>query len=284
MDCKARYYIHVLGTAQDGGYPHLGCNDKCCKSAWGNINLHRLPSSIALVDKLENKFWLFDATPKIREQLHLMSDIDLSGIFLTHAHYGHYIGLLELGKEVLNANNVPVYVMPKMFDFITRNSPFNLLIKNDNILLNKIVDNRVVLDDGKLIECFEVKHRNELSETVGYRIKVNDKSIIYLPDLDHYRGFVDVIKELIKNNNIIFLDGTFYDKKEIKKRDVNKIPHPEIVESMSLFSKLNDSEKKKIHFIHFNHTNPTIDIKSHEAKNVIQNGFLLSKDNQIFSL
>ena len=105
MNCKGRYYIHVLGTAQDGGYPHLGCKSQCCKSAWENINLHRLPSSIALVDKLENKFWLFDATPKIREQLHVMSDIDLSGIFLTHAHYGHYIGMLELGKEVLNAND-----------------------------------------------------------------------------------------------------------------------------------------------------------------------------------
>ena len=261
MDCKERYYIRVLGTAQDGGYPHLGCKGQCCKLAWKNINLHRMPSSIALVDKSENKFWLFDATPKIREQLHVMSNIKLSGIFLTHAHYGHYIGLLELGKEVLNANNVPVYAMPKMFNFIVKNSPFDLLIKNKNILLKKIVKNKIILDNEKSVECFEVKHRSELSETVGYRIKINNKSII-----------------------LIFLDGTFYDKKEIKNRDINDIPHPEILESMSVFSKLNDSEKKKIHFIHFNHTNPTIDIESIEAKKVIQNGFLLSKDNQIFNL
>jgi len=284
LDCKERYYIRVLGTAQDGGYPHLGCKGQCCKLAWKNINLHRLPSSIALVDKLENKFWLFDATPKIREQLHVMSNIKLSGIFLTHAHYGHYIGLLELGKEVLNANNVPVYAMPKMFNFIVKNSPFDLLIKNKNILLKKIVKNKIILDNEKSVECFEVKHRSELSETVGYRIKANDKSIIYLPDLDHYREFVNEIKNIIKDNNLIFLDGTFYDKKEIKNRDINDIPHPEILESMSVFSKLNDSEKKKIHFIHFNHTNPTIDIESIEAKKVIQNGFLLSKDNQIFNL
>ena len=243
MDCKVRYYIHVLGTAQDGGYPHLGCNDKCCKSAWEDINLHRLPSSIALVDKLENKFWLFDATPKIREQLHLMSDIDLSGIFLTHAHYGHYIGLLELGKEVLNANNVPVYVMPKMFDFITRNSPFDLLIKNENILLNKIVDNKVVLDNGKLVECFEVKHRNELSETVGYRIKVNDKSIIYLPDLDHYRGFVDEIKEVI--NQYVDETGKGFEGEELK---VN-ISNAEVDRLIKEYKKIKKRQKSNLNQI-----------------------------------
>ena len=38
-------------------------------------------------------------------------DCELAGVFITHAHYGHYIGILELGLEVLNTLNIPVYVI-----------------------------------------------------------------------------------------------------------------------------------------------------------------------------
>ena len=51
--------IHVLGTAQDGGYPHAGCKDVCCLNIWDQRLLHRLPSSIAAVDQKNQKFYLF---------------------------------------------------------------------------------------------------------------------------------------------------------------------------------------------------------------------------------
>ena len=32
-------FIISLGTAQDGGYPHVGCLDSCCNKVKNNPNL-----------------------------------------------------------------------------------------------------------------------------------------------------------------------------------------------------------------------------------------------------
>ena len=50
--------VYVLGTAQDGGYPQVGCNKKCCEDAWSDNSVKRLPSCIAIVDKEQKKYWL----------------------------------------------------------------------------------------------------------------------------------------------------------------------------------------------------------------------------------
>ena len=279
-------FIFVLGTSQDGGYPHLGCKDKCCIKAWKNHSLIRYPSSIAYVDKELGKYWLFDVSPKIKEQMYLLNDFNcqLAGVFLTHAHFGHYVGLLEFGLEVLNTNNVPVYAMPRMFDFISNNNPFNLLIKNKNIILHNIKD-ELKIDIGSCVVIpSEVPHRNELSETVCYKINSSDKSVVYMPDIDTFNSFESNIKSIVIDNDVIFLDGTFYSKNEITNRNINDIPHPEIIQTMSLLSDLNYEDKKKIYFTHLNHTNPTIIQKSKEYLNVLNKGFQFAKERQIVKM
>jgi len=117
-------FILVLGTVQDGGYPHIGCYEECCNVVKGNPKLKRMVSSIAIIDKIKSKVWLIDASPDINSQLNIIANkIEnfqfpyLSGVFLTHAHTGHYSGLLNLGLEGLNIKNVPIYAMPKMKNF-----------------------------------------------------------------------------------------------------------------------------------------------------------------------
>ena len=167
------FIIHVLGTAQDGGYPHAGCKNVCCVDVWDKPTLHRLPASIALIDKKNKKFYLFDITPNIKEQLHFLDQYNckLDGIFITHAHIGHYVGLLDLGLEIMNTSNIPVYVMPRMKRFILNNQPMAQLIENKNIQLKNIKNNNAISINDLSIKPFEVPHRNELSETVGYKIK-----------------------------------------------------------------------------------------------------------------
>ena len=53
---------------------------------------------------------------------------------------------------------------------------------------------------------------------------------------------------------------------------------------MDLFADLDIFDKKKIHFIHFNHTNPVQDTNSKYSKNVLKNGFSLSQERQIIEL
>ena len=231
---KSRLVAMVLGSAQDGGYPHIGCRKECCKSIWLDLSKRRLVASFAIIDTSFNCCWIIDASPDIRYQLNMISDFlnipetpEIKGIFLTHAHTGHYSGLLDLGKEALNLSNVPLYVMPEMSDFIKANKAFNFLISSKNIYLEVIKENQIINLVGNVsISSFLVPHRNEMSETVGYKVKSNQKSIIYLPDIDSWEKWSKNINDIVNDNNYLFIDGTFYTKSEILNRDINTIPHP----------------------------------------------------------
>ena len=119
----------VLGTAQDGGYPQAGCRKACCQFAGEAKGRTRFPTSWAVVDNRSKQRWLFECTPRFPEQLQMLNRLvappagELSGILLTHGHIGHYAGLMHLGREVIGARNMPVYVMPRMRTFLESNGP-----------------------------------------------------------------------------------------------------------------------------------------------------------------
>jgi len=278
--------INIIGTAQDAGYPQIGCKERCCIPALKNQSLVRFPSCISIVNSSTKKYWLFDVTPDIKKQLQMFDpyNCSLAGVFITHAHIGHYMGLINFGLEVMNLDSIPVYVMPKMKLFLETNSIMEQLIKNNNINLIELTDREYYPIDGAMIKPFNVPHRNELSETVGFQIKGKEKSVIYLPDIDSWDGWEENLLNLIKSNDILFLDGTFFSKDELKSRDISKVPHPSITDTMARLSDLDLEQKKKIHFIHFNHTNEVLHDDSSAANSVIENGFLLSKEMESFKI
>ena len=281
--------ILVLGTVQDGGYPHTGCNNICCKRIWGNYLLRRNVASIALIDHKVQKYWIIDITPdfKIQYQMineYLNKEYCFSGIFLTHSHIGHYSGIFELGLEVLNSNNIPVYAMPKLMKFLKSNPSIDFLFKSKNIKSIKINNKeKIILSDDVSINSFLVPHRNEMSETVGYKIKTMDQSVIYIPDIDSWHEWNENIINVIENNNLIFIDGTFYSKDELKHRNIDNVPHPSILDSLELFENIG-REKNKIYFTHLNHTNKVLDKDSTEYKNLIRSDFNILEDGQVFNI
>lgn len=209
----------------------------------------------------------------------------VDGIFLTHAHIGHYTGLMYLGKEAINAQDVPVYTMPKMNSFLRTNGPWSQLVNTNNILLKQIKNEQPVsISKDIQVSPFIVPHRDEYSETVGYLIKGPNKQALFIPDIDKWERWEKDIIEEIKKVDYAFVDATFFSGKEINNRDISLIPHPFIIESMKTFKGLSAKDKYKIIFIHFNHTNPVIDPNSEESKLVIKNGFRLGRINQIFEL
>ena len=277
-------YLKVLGVAQDGGYPHTGCYKECCKEAWNDRNKRKLVSSLAIIDENSKKFWLLDISPDIKEQLQMLdADLQLSGIFLTHAHVGHYTGLFQLGLEIMNVSNIPVYVMPQMKSFLESNSSLSFMIETGNISPIQMKENKPVQLENINIEPFLVQHRNELSETVGFKIVADKKSVIYLPDIDSWDKELNIVK-LIRNNDALFLDGTFYDKKELQNRDISKIPHPSILESIKHFESLEKKEKAKIFFTHLNHTNKLFKKESSEYLLITSKGYNVADDGDIISL
>ena len=278
-------YVMVLGVAQDAGYPQMNCKKDCCRAAWENPSLQRNTSCLAILDPTTNDQWIIDATPNIKEQLQLLKSKTgtekINGVLLTHAHIGHYTGLMHLGREVMGTNKTPVFAMPRMKKFLEENGPWNQLVELKNISLQALKsDSTINLNENIKVTPFLVPHRDEFSETVGYKIMINNKSLIFIPDIDKWERWATDINELIQKVDYAFLDATFYKNGELS-RDMSKISHPFVQESMELFSTLTKTDKKKVHFIHFNHTNPLL-IEGSSAKNeVLKNGFNLAKEGQI---
>ena len=278
-------YVVVLGIAQDGGLPHAGCVQNCCKKSWSTGENEKV-SSIGIIDPKTGQSWLIDATPDFASQLNILENVHntkLSGIFLTHAHIGHYIGLLQLGREVMGAKNMPVYAMPKMRAFLKNNSPWNQLVSFGNIKILNLKDSKEIkLTRDIYIEPFLVPHRDEFSETVGYKIQGPNKSLIFIPDIDKWEKWNINIQDMVHENDFSLLDGTFYDINELPGRDMSKIPHPFIVETFKVLEKVKN--KSSVHFIHLNHTNPALDTSSNATKEIRKNGFNVAKRNQKFNL
>jgi pyrroloquinoline quinone biosynthesis protein B len=289
---KESLFLVILGTLQDGGSPHLGCKKECCKDLFLNPDPSRKVVSIGIVEPQEMKRYIIEATPDYPEQLYALSrqgDFEVKqvpdGIFISHAHIGHYTGLMFLGKEAQHSNQVPVYVMPRMKTFIEQNGPWSQLVARQNISLQKLEEQRAVqLTPNLRVTPFLVPHRDEFSETVGFLIEGPNKKALFIPDIDKWEKWSESITDIIAKVDYAFIDGTFYDGEEINYRDISEIPHPFIIESMALFRSLSLGEKNKIFFIHLNHTNPALLPDSPKTESIKNNGFHVAQTGQKFHL
>ncbi|MET6989501.1 MBL fold metallo-hydrolase [Sediminicola arcticus] len=282
----------ILGTIQDAGSPHIACTKACCENLFFNPNIDRKVVSLGVIDSDHKKKYLFEATPDISKQIKALKNYDLSipgetpdGIFLSHAHIGHYTGLIYLGKEAMNSKNIPVFTMPKMKTFLENNGPWSQLVNTNNITLQKLSNMQEErLTDHLTVVPFTVPHRDEYSETVGYTIIGPNKKVLFIPDIDKWNRWDTNIIEAISKVDLAFIDATFYDSEELNNRNMAEIPHPFVIESMALFKNFSPKEKAKIYFIHLNHTNPLLDKNSEAYKKVIFNGFQVANINDVFSL
>jgi pyrroloquinoline quinone biosynthesis protein B len=279
----------VLGIAQDAGFPQASCEKENCKLYWERKEEKRNATSLGLIDHSSGKYWLFEATPDFKFQLRQIQQIARSseipsGIFLTHAHIGHYTGLMHVGHEVMGASGIPVYTMPRMKNYLETNGPWKQLVDYENIALQQIkADSAVQLSESIKVTPFLVPHRDEYSETVGYKIETENKSLLFIPDINKWGIWDRAIIEEISKVDYAFLDATFFDSDELPGRDISEIPHPFVEESIDLFQNLTAEEKQKVYFIHFNHTNPLI-LDSPERKEVEALGFKVAYEGMKIEL
>jgi pyrroloquinoline quinone biosynthesis protein B len=313
-------FVLVLGVAQDAGYPQAGCDRGCCRPLWSGGDRTapdpdrkdaKRVSSLAIVDRASRKFWLIDATPDFREQLRAAqialagktsgdvggtttgpaasrgsgasADAPLpAGIFLTHAHTGHYTGLTQLGREAIGARGVPVHAMPRMAEFLKTNGPWSQLVSLGNVDIHLIApDSAISLADSLTITPFLVPHRDEFSETAGFEIRSGGRRILYIPDIDKWEKWERDLTSEISRADYLFLDGTFYDEGELKGRSMAEVPHPLVTESMRLCAGLSTERKGKVHFIHLNHTNPLLRRDTPEWTTFMKTGFRLAAQGQV---
>lgn len=284
--------VVILGTVQDGGSPHIGCQRDCCRLLWEQPDPSRKVVSLGLIDRNAQKSYLFEATPDLGAQ---MAELQRSagfgrsnytdGIFLTHAHIGHYSGLMFLGREALNASEIPVFAMPRMYGFLQENGPWKQLVALENIVIRPLENKQPndLSEELKVIP-FRVPHRDEFSETVGFEIIGPHKRLLFIPDIDKWDRWEVSIVEKIKSVDLAFLDATFYDAAELGYRDMDEIPHPFVVESRKLMDGLPPKEREKVHFIHFNHTNPLLNPESEASRTIQEAGYHIARPGQKFVL
>lgn len=281
--------LKVLGVAQDAGVPQAGRHDD---AAWEDLSRRRYATSLAVVDTETGRRYLFEATPDFKFQLYELdrrfpvpSRPGIDGIFLTHAHIGHYVGLMMLGHEVIGAQAVPVYAMPRMAQFLTENGPWSQLVRYENIALQPMTaETPVELPSGLKVTPFLVPHRQEFSEVVGYRIEGPRQSALFIPDIDRWEDWEKDLATVLESVDVAYLDATFYANGEIPGRDMSGFPHPFITVTMQRLAHLPAAEKSKVRFIHFNHTNPVLHLDSSERKNVQEQGFRLAEEGEELGL
>ena len=282
----------VLGVAQDGGYPHAGCKRECCQAAWQKPELARRVVCLAVVDPESKERWLFECTPDFAAQLQYLDELfstktkpGIAGILLTHAHVGHYTGLMQLGREVMGTRNVDVYAMPRLKEFLQENGPWSQLVALSNIHLRSLSAGEATQLNPKLkVTPITVPHRDEFSETVGFIVRGPNHGLFFLPDIDKWQLWDHSIEDVIASVDRAYLDGTFYANGEVPGRDMSEIPHPFISESMERFAKLPESERNKIHFIHLNHTNPALQVGSAAHAEIKAAGYHVAAEGDVFEL
>jgi pyrroloquinoline quinone biosynthesis protein B len=248
--------VIVLGVAQDGGIPQMGCQRPVCEDVRSGRRSRARVSSLGLVNGSRGAAYLFDATPDFPSQVEALTGGRVpDGIFLTHAHIGHYTGLMYLGREVVNARGVPVYATGRMAAFLRSNGPWSQLVSLDNIALRTILyDVPVTLDGGITVTPFRVPHRDEYSDTVGYRLEGPRRSGLFIPDIDRWETWDRDIRVLANAVDYAWLDGTFASPSELN-RPIEEIPHPMMARTREL---LKDT-RAALWFIHLNNSNAELD-------------------------
>ena len=276
-------YLFVLGVAQDAGYPQAGCYQPHCMRGWENLELRRGATSIALVDPAAKAKYLFDATPNLPEQLYALEEeapsaqYSLAGVFLTHAHIGHYAGLMFFGHEAMGGKQIPVYAMPRMQNYLITNGPWSQLVSYNNIALQTLQHNKPVEFANISVTPILVPHRDEFSETVGYVISTRHKSALFIPDINKWSVWETDLAEIIQTVDYALLDATFFGDGELPGRDMSKVPHPLVTETMATLNHLSARQRNKVWFIHMNHTNPLLDPSSRESQLVRSAGYNIAE-------
>lgn len=274
----------LLGIAQDAGVPQIGCDCPACAAARADASLRQHAVSVGLIDTEARASWIVDATPDFREQYDalraLAPDCPVRGILLTHIHIGHYLGLAQLGKEALNARGMSVLCSSRAAAFLRSNGPWSQLVENGNVALAPWAANEpIALSPALTVTPVPVPHRAEYSDTVAFSIAGPRQRLFYCPDIDRWEAWDQDIRAVVDAHNVALLDATFFSGAELPGRDMSKIPHPLVTDTVARLG----GTAAEVALIHLNHSNPLLRDTPERAW-LREQGFSVGTQGQRWSL
>ncbi len=249
--------------------------------------LGHLPACLGLVDG--DRAWMIDATPALPTQLARLAAAAghsrLDGILLTHAHVGHYMGLLHLGPEAAAVQALPLRVMPRMAEYLRVARPWADLVDNGQVVLEPLAAGvSLELTPNLSVTPRIVPHRDEDSETVAFLIRGPVRTALYLPDIDGWEEWDEDLVELLGSVDVAWIDGTFFADGELLDRDDRLIPHPRITQTLARLAGAPSELLAKVRFTHLNHTNPVLYPDSDEHQEVLDAGCEVAREGERFAL
>ena len=290
-------YALVLGSVQDAGFPQVGCyTDRCNRGRALQAAGHgRFVSSMALVEPSAERFYLVDATPDITRQIDLITEPafrrraaerrPFDGIFLTHAHIGHYTGLAVLGNEGMGMQQTPVYCTQAMAVFLAANHPWKFLVEQGRIELRALAPDRWHRLDPLLeVQLWKVPHRDELADTVGFVFRGPEASMLFLPDINSWSLWNRSIAEAVASVDVALLDGTFWSLDELPGRTAADVPHPLMPQTMDALQAVVDQGHARVVLTHLNNSNPALDDGGPEQAEVARRRFAIAREGMRFAL
>ena len=278
------FFSIVLGTVQDGGYPHIGSSNPKQKEYFQESKIKEKITSLGIVDKIENKSFLIDATPHLPYQLNQLSEHSsnpLSGILVTHVHWGHIGGLGWLSREGLNHGRFKIFSSYENISIIRKYC--DIFEFKTNISFEKVKEGNIFnLTENITATAVKVPHRAK-GDTFGYVLSGNRK-IGYFPDCDNITSWKDDFLNILQEVDVFYLDGTFWNRAELPNRKIESVPHPFIEDVIEDLKDLNQGLKSKLKFTHLNQTNPLLNKSSIEFKKLRENHFNLAEDGEVVPL
>jgi pyrroloquinoline quinone biosynthesis protein B len=288
--------LRVVGTAQDGGFPHAACRCDRCELARRDPRTERLVASLALIDS-KHRVFLVDATPDIRRQFDLVRDLKpktdrvdrapVDGVFITHAHLGHYTGLGFLGFEAIHAREIPLYATERMADYLAANGPWSQLVDLRNVVPVKLTPGEPLpLGERLSVTAFHVPHRDEFADTVGFLFTGPAQRIFYVPDTDGWQHWETPFETWLDQHrvDVAIVDGTFFSADELPGRDISTIGHPLIVDTIERLRSRVAEGTLRVFFTHLNHSNPLLDADGTRRREIEAAGFELLDEGVELSL
>jgi len=262
-----------------------GAREGRCEGARTDPDQRRRVTSLRLSDPRTCARWLFDASPDIGDQLKPAPTKLVDGIFLTHAHIGHYLGLAQLGREVTGSSGIPVWAGARMREFLAHNGPWSQLVDTHAIELREMpLGSEVELAPDIHVSAMPVPHRDEFSETLAYVIRGPRRTLLYLPDIDKWERWELRLEDVLARVDIALLDGTFFADGELPGRSMAEIPHPFIVETIERLREAPAALRAKVVFTHLNHTNPACDAWSEARARIEAAGMRVAREGERIEL
>ena len=251
--------VTILGIAQDGGVPHLGCVCDTCKR-FSEEGRQLSPTSLAVRDG--DELHLIDVTRDLDRQTRMLdgSARMITDVWLTHGHLGHVDGLGLFGREVMASRGIRLHASESMFHLIQETPLWNALL-DQRVFIKKQFDSGREIQISKNLSLVPIKvpHRDEWSDTHAFLLRGPNRALLHLPDHDHWADTLeqvgyDSIREWISRikADVILMDGTFWSSDDLPRQ--NSIPHPPILESINRLGPRREDDPD-IRFIHLNHSN-----------------------------